>query len=167
MKRRMLRIYTLIIACIFLHVASGFATGLPVLLRNCLPAKLERAASLYECHLVRGFHDQYDIRVYSLPGGWCDVFLEEASQVIELNALPMTGEEQNVYLENCCAWAVSACDFVNNEDFSEEASRGWWWYRGTYDENERDPFCYLGYHEMLIWLEGGVMDYLIYIEVDN
>lgn len=166
MKRRILKIYAIVTACIILHVASGLATGLPVLLRNCLPEKLERAASLYECHLLRGFRDQYDIRVYSLPGGWCDAFLEEASQVIELNALPMTEEEQTMYLENCCNWAVSACDFVSNKDFSETAVRGWWWYSGTYDANKEEPFGYLGYHEMLIWLEGGIMDYLVYMEVD-
>jgi len=150
--------------------AEGFVDLPPVIdefpyIGKYLSSELKEKLKLIKYYENTGFRDQYHIYVYAVTEEIDGSFVEHTSLSTKLHSLPLSDSEFEIYIDECFGWPLYERKFLEDYDLLSERCSGYWYYSGSYDASKRRPYCYLGWHEMLLYLEHSGI--LIYMNIDT
>lgn len=97
--------------------------------------------------------DRYELYFCRVPSHLRDDMTRFFSTAKDWKPLPLTDDEYNTYIKGCGGWPFADYDDLSEYGLTHADCRGFWHYSGDYDPNEREPYCYFGSQEIMLYIE--------------
>lgn len=133
-------------------------------LEKYFPARMRFFMHAAEGRFCSEIQDRYAVTRYAVYPSIIERLTEHVSADEKWYMLPISENEFETYIKECCGWASGEYDYFSAYALKDPGCRGYWRYSGDYDGEQSG---YFGHHEMVMMIMDDWGAEVIYMDVVN